>query len=410
MNDLMIQMPIGVYIHVPFCVRKCFYCDFLSAPSDEQTREKYVDALCAEIRAQASLYQNHTVKTVFFGGGTPSLLSGEQIGRIMEELRRGFHFADAGNAEYGKAESVEITMEANPGTLTVNNLKAYRAAGINRLSIGLQSSKDEELRLLGRIHTWKEFLDNFQLARKAGFGNLNIDLMSALPGQTIESWQETVKRVAGLQPEHISAYSLIVEEGTPFYEWYGESAGHVNHEGGHPQLPSEEEDRAMYAWTKEFLASQGYVRYEFSNYARVGFECRHNSSYWKRTDYVGFGLGASSFCRNQRWKNISDLETYLKYSGENGMHTGIKEELSELSLTEQIEEFMFLGLRMSEGISCRKFEECFERSVMEVYGNVIEKLMREGLIGRSPDGARLYLTEYGVDVSNYVLAEFLLDQ
>ena len=208
------QAPLGIYLHIPFCVRKCLYCDFLSAPADEQTKTEYVEALLAEIRAQAPLYSDYVVKTVFFGGGTPSLLPGKELFRIMECLRQNFSFAP-------EEEAPEITMEANPGTLTADNLEWYRRAGINRLSIGLQSANDRELKALGRIHTWGEFLNSFKLAREAGFSNINVDLMSALPGQTPQAWMDTLKKTAALEPEHISAYSLIIEEGTPFYTFYG---------------------------------------------------------------------------------------------------------------------------------------------------------------------------------------------
>ena len=416
MKNQSTRMPLGIYIHVPFCVRKCLYCDFLSAPSDEQTRMKYVDALCSEIHAQASLYKNHEVQTVFLGGGTPSLLNGEQISEIMDVLKQSFHFAD--NSLQNKMadnQNVEITMEANPGTLTEENLRKYRQAGINRLSIGLQSAHDEELRSLGRIHTWEEFLENYDAARRAGFDNLNIDLMSALPGQSPETWMDTLRRVAALEPEHISAYSLIIEEGTPFYDMYGETS-----------LPTEEEDRLMYAQTKEYLAGLGYERYEFSNYARPGYACRHNSSYWKRTDYVGFGLGSASLCQNVRWSNTSDLQEYLRFAERSGFDTPLKTNVNHLTIQEQMEEFMFLGLRMTEGVSDNEFRECFGKSIDQVYGNVIKKLEKEQLIvkevisvsgSQKKEGTlsktapaadiRLRLTDFGVDVSNYALAEFL---
>ena len=204
---------LGIYVHIPFCIQKCLYCDFLSAPSDETTRESYVNALLAEIDAQAPLYKSFQVHTVFFGGGTPSLLMPEQTAAILERLYQRFSFLPE--------KEMEITLEANPGTLTEEKLRAWRKAGVNRLSIGLQSAHDEELKSLGRIHTWKEFLWGYEAARRAGFSNLNIDLMSALPGQSVESWMDTLESVVELKPEHISAYSLIIEEGTPFYDWYG---------------------------------------------------------------------------------------------------------------------------------------------------------------------------------------------
>lgn len=397
------QAPLGIYIHIPFCVRKCLYCDFLSAPADERTKTEYMKALLAEIQAQAPLYRAYEVKTVFFGGGTPSLLSGEAIFRIMECLRCNFAFAA------GKEEEPEITMEANPGTLTAENLEWYRKAGINRLSIGLQSADNKELKALGRIHTWEDFLDSFRLARNAGFSNINIDLMSALPGQTPEGWLDTLKKTAALAPEHISAYSLIIEEGTPFFAYYGGTIPAA----GHEPLPDEEKDRLMYGQTKAFLEDAGYGRYEISNYALPGFSCSHNLSYWNRIDYAGFGLGAASLRQNVRWSNTTDMKAYLAASGTAGFASPIKQSVQTLSMEEQMEEFMFLGLRITEGISLDRFRESFGRTVDEVYAGAVEKLRREGLLERyvrENNGVSeefLRLTDYGIDVSNYALSEFL---
>lgn len=397
------KRPLGIYLHIPFCIRKCLYCDFLSAPGDEQMKTEYVEALLHEIRAQAPLYDSHEVKTVFFGGGTPSLLSGEQIRRIMDCLHTVFSFS----AEEGGAE---ITMEANPGTLTPEKLAAYRRAGINRLSIGLQSASDEELKALGRIHTWKDFLCSYELARKEGFANINIDLMSALPGQTPGGWMETLEKTVRLKPEHISAYSLIIEEGTPFYEMYGEAAAAPC---GGKALPTEEEDRLMYGQTKAFLADAGYGRYEISNYSLPGFACRHNISYWERTDYAGFGLGAASLLENVRWSNTSDFRQYMEASGTSGLATPLKQAVQHLSRQEQMEEFMFLGLRMTEGVSSRRFYREFNISLEEVYREALRKLTSEGLLicgsGAAEDGddSGYRLTDLGIDVSNYALSEFL---
>lgn len=396
------QAPLGIYIHIPFCVRKCLYCDFLSAPCDEQSKTEYVKALLAEIQAQAPLYGNYEVKTVFFGGGTPSLLQGKELFRIMECLRRNFSFAP-------EEEAPEITMEANPGTLTADNLEWYRRAGINRLSIGLQSANDQELKALGRIHTWRDFLNSFVLAREAGFYNINVDLMSALPGQTPQAWMDTLKETTALKPEHISAYSLIIEEGTPFYTFYGGE----NPAAGHLPLPDEDTDRLMYSQTKAFLAEAGFSRYEISNYARPGFSCRHNLSYWKRIDYAGFGLGAASLRQNVRWSNTPVMKDYLSLSAAEGFAAPVKQAVQTLSVEEQMEEFMFLGLRVTEGISLRRFRETFGRTVDEVYAEPVEKLMQEGLLerySREKNGVPeefLRLTDYGIDVSNYALSEFL---
>ena len=377
---------LGIYLHVPFCVRKCLYCDFLSAPGDDEMKTEYVEALKREIRGQASLYGGHEVRTVFLGGGTPSLLSGEQIGVIMECLREEFSFGGDG---------VEVTMEVNPGTVTRESLSGYRLAGVNRLSMGLQSADDRELKALGRIHTW------------------DVDLMSALPGQSPEGWAETLEKVIRLKPEHISAYSLIIEEGTPFFEYYGKSGDGA--EAGRLPLPTEDEDRVMYGRTKEILGKAGYGRYEISNYALPGFACRHNVSYWERTDYAGFGVGAASLLGNVRWSNTADMGRYLEFSGERGMETHLKLSVQKLSVQEQMEEFMFLGLRMTDGVSAHRFYEEFGESLENIYAAAIDKLVKEGLLVRVEKGTDgredtwFRLTDFGIDVSNYALSEFLFD-
>ena len=398
------KKPLGIYVHIPFCIQKCLYCDFLSAPSDETTRESYVNALLAEIDAQAPLYKSFQVHTVFFGGGTPSLLMPEQTAAILERLYQRFSFLPE--------KEMEITLEANPGTLTEEKLRAWRKAGVNRLSIGLQSAHDEELKSLGRIHTWKEFLWGYEAARRAGFSNLNIDLMSALPGQSVESWMDTLESVVELKPEHISAYSLIIEEGTPFYDWYGpqDAASEKRQMEKRKPLPSEEEDRLMYERTGECLAKKGYGRYEISNYSLPGFACRHNLSYWERTDYAGFGLGAASLRKNVRWSNTAELAEYIAHAGQTGEETRIKKEMTRLSIQDQMEEFMFLGLRKTEGVNASAFERLYGKPLEAVYEEPVERLIREGLLlrYRKADGSVFFrLSARGIDVSNYALAMFL---
>jgi len=370
-----------LYIHIPFCIKKCAYCDFLSGPSDEKTRENYVELLCREIEECRGKIEEYEVVTVFFGGGTPSVLPGEQIQKIMSKLRGVFTFT----------KDVEITLEMNPGTVTMEKLIAYKKAGINRLSIGLQSVHKEELKLLGRIHSYEEFVHSYQMAREAGFDNINIDLISAIPGQTVASCCETLKTIIDLQPEHISAYSLIIEEGTPFYEVYGEG-------DGADLLPSEEVEREMYWQTKQVLHGAGYERYEISNYAREGYACRHNIGYWERTPYLGLGIGAASLFEEMRYTNPSDIEEYQRCFGE-------KFKAEKLSIEEQMEEFMFLGLRMMNGISRRKFRKAFGKEIEEVYGKQIEKLKK--LLLLEENGDRIHLTEKGIDVSNSVFVEFM---
>ena len=377
-----------LYLHIPFCVKKCNYCDFLSAPAEEETRAAYVDALLEEIRGFEDP-EDYEVVTVFFGGGTPSILPGQEIFRIMEALREKFSFR----------KGAEITLEANPGTVDKEKLSCYKKAGINRLSFGLQSADAEELKKLGRIHTWEKFLESFQLAREAGFSNINVDLMSALPGQTKESWEKTLRQVLALQPEHISAYSLIIEEGTPIYQ-LNEKDVERRDAGEEPELlPSEEEERAMYEATGRILKEQGYLHYEISNYAKPGRECRHNLGYWQRRDYIGFGLGASTLLNPVRYKNTEDLEAYL--GGDFS-----KKEFFVLTKDNQIEETMFLGLRVLEGVSKEKFREQFSCELRVVYRKELEKLEQEGLLEEEGDFVRL--TSRGIDLSNPVLAEFLL--
>lgn len=369
------QAELELYLHIPFCVKKCAYCDFLSAPADEPVRAGYVEALKGEIRRQKALGADRRVTSVFIGGGTPSILEGTQTAELLESVYDSFRI-DA---------HAEITIECNPGTLTKDKLSCYRRQGVNRLSIGLQSTDNRELKMLGRIHTYEEFLESFSLARETGFGNLNVDLMSALPGQTRESWQKTLKQVLALKPEHISAYSLIVEEGTPFYDRFGPGAGEEY------LLPDEDTERQMYYDTRDMLKAEGYERYEISNYARPGFACRHNLGYWERREYLGLGLGASSLIGGVRYQNHRKLSAYLAgdYS---------HEEVQRLTRKEIQEETMFLGLRKTEGVPLTE-------ELSKIYKEVFPRLEQQGLLLR--ENGRVRLTDLGIDVSNYVLAQFL---
>lgn len=405
-----------LYLHIPFCERKCAYCDFLSAPADLPVRISYIKKLQEEIAYYGAQYGEYQVSSIFFGGGTPTILEGYQLAAILETVKEHFNITT----------DAEITVECNPGTLTAGKAEKLVQAGFNRLSMGLQSADDRELQLLGRIHNFAQFLESYDLARKAGFRNINVDLMSALPGQTLKSWQDTLQKVTALRPEHISAYSLIIEEGTPFYERFAEDE-RIREEGGHPRLlPEEDVERQMYELTETFLHTKGYERYEISNYAKPGYECRHNCGYWIRKDYLGLGLGASSLVEHQRFQNTSELKTYLEqeYSPQcEGQHERIAETIQlqeETGLTQtghhihietldkksEMEEFMFLGLRLMAGISRQQFEKKFQATLNSVYGEVLRKLKGEQLIEEVAGYVRL--TEHGIDVSNYVLAEFLL--
>ncbi len=413
-----------LYFHIPFCVRKCFYCDFLSAPGDENVKREYMEALLTETMGSAFRYGDYEVVSIFIGGGTPSTVPADCLEQLMEAVR----------THYRLAEGAEVTMEVNPGTVSEEVLARFRRAGINRLSIGLQSGDDELLKAIGRIHTWGQFLESYDAARRAGFDNVNVDIMSTLPGQTLSGYRDTLHKVLSLKPppEHISAYSLILEEGTVLFEKY---------EKGELALPDEDTDREMYRETKAILARAGYKRYEISNYAKDGYECRHNCGYWKRKNYVGFGIGAASLVENVRFHNGADLKAYLAEP------LGCTEDIQRLGEQEQMEEFLFLGLRMTEGVSCRDFAGLFGRRLEEIYGEVIRKNLRDGLLrywtgrretyirnarrkadGRytengqdeepaekgeqagdnASDDRFLALTDRGRDVSNYVMAQFLL--
>lgn len=375
------RIPLELYVHIPFCVRKCQYCDFLSGPSDEETKDRYIEALLKEIRA-AEHTEDYEIVSVFIGGGTPSALKAEAIASIMRTLQEKFFFC----------EDAEVTIEANPGTVDPEKLMIYRNVGINRLSLGLQSTDAEELKLLGRIHSYEEFLKSYEWAREAGFSNINIDLMFAIPGQTGEAWRQHLYQVAELNPEHISAYSLIIEEGTPFAEQ-------------NLDLPDEDTEYQMYEDTAEILERYGYRQYEISNYAKQGYMCRHNAGYWQRLEYLGFGLGASSLYGGMRFSNTHQMQEYLKESRNPDQ---IRKDVTVLSRNEQIEEFMFLGLRMTEGISEKKFEENFNVRLMDIYGDILQKYEETGFMEHIETKWRL--TRKGIHVSNHILADFLLDE
>lgn len=375
------RIPLELYVHIPFCVRKCQYCDFLSGPSDEETKDRYIEALLKEIRA-AEHTEDYEIVSVFIGGGTPSALKAEAIASIMRTLQEQFFFC----------EDAEVTIEANPGTVDLEKLTIYRNVGINRLSLGLQSTDAEELKLLGRIHSYEEFLKSYEWAREAGFSNINIDLMFAIPGQTGEAWRQHLYQVAELNPEHISAYSLIIEEGTPFAEQ-------------NLDLPDEDTEYQMYEDTAEILERYGYRQYEISNYAKQGYMCRHNAGYWQRREYLGFGLGASSLYRGMRFLNTRRMQEYLKESRNPDQ---IRKDVTVLSRNERIEEFVFLGLRMTEGISEKKFEENFDVRLMDVYGDILQKYEETGFMEHIETKWRL--TRKGIHVSNHILADFLLDE
>lgn len=372
-----------LYIHIPFCIRKCNYCDFLSFPETESGIAQYCHALKEEIKRTGDQAEGIGVRSVFIGGGTPSILEAEQITEIMTCIRNNFSIE----------KNAEITTESNPGTLNAEKLNCYHELGINRLSIGLQSTDDDCLRRLGRIHTFQEFEKNYEQARKSGFQNINIDLMSGLPGQSLRGYEDTLNRVTELKPEHISSYSLIIEEGTPFYK----------SDSVLQQLPDEDTERKMYERTKEILAQQGYERYEISNYARQGRECIHNLGYWEQVPYLGMGLGASSFYNGARFSNERNFRKYLSTPYLPFEH---REDYVQVSREEQMEDTMIFGLRKMKGISVSEFEREFGTPIWEMYGSVIERYSNLGLLIQEGDVLRL--TDAGIDVSNRIFEDFIL--
>ena len=446
--------PLSLYIHIPFCKEKCAYCDFLSFGGQSgENRRQYIEALCKEIKAYEEMAKEYCVQTIFIGGGTPSYIELSLMEQVMDKIKEVFVID----------EDVEITIEGNPDSLTEDKLAGYRKMGINRLSIGLQSADDEMLKILGRVHTFDQFLIAYDNARKAGFTNINVDLMSGLPGEDKETYLHTLDTVLNLCPEHISAYSLIVEDETPLAE----------DEELLARLPSEEDDRELYTETGNRLLSKGYTRYEISNYAREGYECRHNIVYWTGGEYLGLGLGASSYLKIEsgdghkklRFHDVETMKEYLdRFATLSGMekdaYTGFYEgyemydeyygyagdicgedmlsdvydassfaedsdagemegeivflefirdyykDLYFQKRKDEMEEFMFLGLRMTGGVSKAEFQKRFSTGIETIYGKVLEKYEKNGLL--TEKGDRIFLTDKGIDVSNVVMAEFLL--
>jgi len=379
---------LGLYLHVPFCMKKCLYCDFLSfADASTGIQNDYMEMLIQEVVSKGKTYGNkYDVDSIFIGGGTPSLINEALIVDLMSAVR----------ANFNVQEDAEITIESNPKTLTKKKLDAYVGAGINRISIGAQSMDDQCLKLLGRIHSAEDFIDNFKLARDAGFDNINIDLMFAIPGQSSEIWKETLNRAIELKPEHISFYSLQIEEGTPYFEMF---------KTGKLDQTVDEVDRDMYHTGIKTLKDAGYLHYEISNAATPGHECRHNLKYWSFDDYLGLGLGAHSFMRNARFSNEKNLESYMEkcrmgQNPEDWHHINTQKD--------SISEYIFTGLRKVEGINLREFEKTFGVSIEEYYkeqwSNINQFIRDEHLF---MDRDKLMLTEKGIDIANKILVEFV---
>ncbi|MCR5587477.1 MAG: radical SAM family heme chaperone HemW [Lachnospiraceae bacterium] len=425
--------PLSLYIHIPFCVRKCLYCDFLSFPTEGKKYlgevKSYVSLLCEEIREYGRILKDrYYIRTVFIGGGTPSII-GEKLLKIDEALCESFD---------NLSDCIEMSIEVNPGTVDARFTEVLRRMKTNRVSIGLQSANASELKSLGRIHDYEQFLKTYDYVRSAEIHNVNIDIMADIPGQTCESYEETLRKVIHLNPEHISAYSLIVEPGTVFYEM---------DERGELDIPDEETDRRMYHMTKDILLSAGYKRYEISNYAKDQFNCLHNLAYWDRDEYLGLGLGASSLIKTgfedyefrlDNPRSIKEYESYidgfksgnsLEFLFDKGFYEDgskdcnrdsfgdelvervrlVNEKAQLLNQKEEIEEFFFLGLRKIDGVSLKRFREVFNCDALQIYGDVIKKLVNDGLLEYNSKAEIIKLTEYGTDVSNMVMSEFLIN-
>ena len=371
---------VALYIHVPFCKQKCFYCDFPSYARKDDLMAEYTKSLIKEIEDKCN---NYKIKSLFIGGGTPSYLKEDSLEALMLAIKR-LNFV----------EGAEKTIECNPGTVSKEKLEIMKKGGLNRLSFGLQTTKPSLLKSIGRIHTFEEFKKNFKLAREIGFNNINVDMMFGLPNQSVTDWVESLEEVIELGPEHISSYSLIIEEGTPFYTMYNKDL---------LDLPSEDEEREMYRKAKEILIDSGYNQYEISNYAKEGKECFHNKVYWKCEEYLGVGASSSSYIDNKRIKNIDDLRVYIERIN-NG--ESIIEEIITNEDKDNIEEFMFMGLRMNEGIDEDEFYKRFNKRIDDVYEEVVKQNIKRGLLER--EGGKIYLTPKGIELSNVVMSDMII--
>ena len=375
---------ISLYIHIPLCFKKCAYCDFASFAGRMAHRDRYVQAVCRELRAQAAFFGRRHVQTIFFGGGTPTLLSGEQIQAIMQTVRDCFDVLP----------DAEISMEGNPGTLTMENLRAYRAAGVNRLSLGVQSMDDGLLAAIGRIHTAAEAEKAVRVARESGFGNLNLDLMYGLPGQTTQQWKDTLQKAIALAPDHLSCYSLILEEGTQLFESV--------QLGTCAPLPDEETMEQMDALTLLLTRENGYAQYEVSNFAQPGKACRHNTVYWECLPYLGVGLNAHSDMDGRRFYNPQSWEGYLAMVESGSLS---REQEGNCSVKERMFERVMMGLRQTHGMDRARFARDFGQKIEDVWPETIDQMMRRKLMDSNKE--RIFLTERGMQVMNGVLVSLM---
>jgi len=378
------RKPISVYIHIPFCVKKCAYCDFASFSGRMAQRDRYVQAVCREIRAQTAFFGRRQVHTVFIGGGTPTLLSGAHVQAIMDTARECFDLC----------KDAEISMEGNPGTLTMDNLIAYRKAGVNRLSLGVQSMDDGLLAEIGRIHTAAQAQEAVRMAREAGFENLNLDLMYGLPGQSAAQWKETLQKAIELEPEHLSCYSLILEDSTPLFD-------SVN-AGTCAPLPDEEAMDEMDALTAQLTREAGYAQYEVSNYAKPGKMCRHNTVYWECMPYLGVGLNAHSDMDGIRFYNPEKWEAYLEMVESDDVR---RMEEGKNGLEDRMFERMMMGLRQTRGVDCVRFEQDFGAEPIAIWPETISEMKGRALMTCNKE--RIALTRRGMQVMNGVLVRLM---
>lgn len=398
---------LGIYIHIPFCKQKCYYCDFTSFAGCEHLQGRYVECLKKELQYRLrGIEDNYKITTIYIGGGTPSYIDSKYIKEILTLLMNEIPNSNVSSKQSDKLKidndylenlklcDVETTIEVNPGTVTEQKLRDYKEAGINRLSIGLQSTNNELLKEIGRIHDYEQFIETFNLARKVGFKNINVDLMLALPNQTIEDLKESLQKVIKHNPEHISVYSLILEKETKLYDMVNE---------GKLKLPDEELERQMYWYVKNTLELNGYEHYEISNFAKTGMESKHNVNCWKQKEYIGIGLGASSYVDGVRFSNIKDLEEYIANveAGKIDKNTIVEEMQTE---TDKQKEYMMLGLRMIDGVSIQEFKAKFGKNPIYLFRQELDKLTKEKLI--VIDGDKIKLSNMGLDLANQVWMEF----
>lgn len=385
---------IGVYVHIPFCKQKCYYCDFISYANKENIIEKYVNTVIKEIKDVANSnkqdYENKkddllNINTIYIGGGTPSFIDSKYIVKILETLKEEFEIS----------KDIEITLEVNPGTVNEEKLKDYISIGVTRLSIGLQSTNNNLLKEIGRIHTYEDFLNTYKLARKVGFKNINADLIIGLPNQTINDVEMSVSKLVELELEHISVYSLILEEGTKLEELI---------RSGKLELPEDEGERRMYWRVKEILEKNEYIHYEISNFAKKGYESKHNLDCWYQKEYIGFGVAAHSYTNGIRYSNIENMEDYIK-NYETGEVTENFVFHEKQTHNMKVKEYMMLGLRKLKGISIQEFKEKFAANPIYAFKNELEKLVNENLL--EIDGDYIKLTKKGLDLANLVWEEFV---